>query len=92
MDRLLNAWISALCKVMKGVNEMINDSVLQWSGLIESMGNDGELVEKVSQFKYQRHTVSSNDETEVELIGEWWEDLVTRGEAEVYPLLSDLGY
>ena len=41
MDRLLNAWISALCKVMKGVNEMINDSVLQWSGLIESMGNDG---------------------------------------------------
>ena len=38
MDRVLNAQIRELCRVVKGVNERIDESVLCWLGHIERMG------------------------------------------------------
>ena len=43
MDRVLNAQIRDLCRVTKGVDVGIDESVLQWSSHIERMENDGLL-------------------------------------------------
>ena len=40
MDKVLNAGIRQLCGVMKGVDEKINEGVLQWFGHVERMEND----------------------------------------------------
>ena len=40
MDRVPNAQIRELCGVMKGVDERIEESVLQWFGHVERMEND----------------------------------------------------
>ena len=37
MDRFPNAWIKEFCGVTKGVNEMIDESVLRWFGHVERM-------------------------------------------------------
>ena len=39
MDKVLNAWIMQLCGVRKGVDEKIDDGVLQWFGHVERMEN-----------------------------------------------------
>ena len=38
MDKVTNAWIRQLCRVMKDVDENIN--VLQWFSQVERMEND----------------------------------------------------
>ena len=40
MDIVLNTWIKKLCKVKKGLDERINEGVLQWFGYIEGMVSD----------------------------------------------------
>ena len=40
MDRVLNAWIRELCKVMKGVDKRVNGGVLQWFSHVERMKKD----------------------------------------------------
>ena len=40
MDRVPNVWIREFYKVMKEVDERIDESVLKWFGQIEIMGND----------------------------------------------------
>ena len=40
MDRVLNIQIRQLCRVTKGVDERINEGVLQWFGHLERMEND----------------------------------------------------
>ena len=40
MDRVPNAWISELCRVKKGLDERIDESVLQWFGHVERMERD----------------------------------------------------
>ena len=40
MDTVPNVWISVLYEVAKMVDKRINESVLQWLGPIERMGND----------------------------------------------------
>ena len=40
MDRVLNAWIRELCRVLKGVDEKIDKSVLWWYGHVERMEKD----------------------------------------------------
>ena len=40
MDIESSTWISIFCGVAKGVDERINESVLQWFGHIERTGND----------------------------------------------------
>ena len=39
-DRVQNEWIRELCRVRKGWNVGIDESVLRWLGHIERMGND----------------------------------------------------
>ena len=41
MDIVPNAWIRELCRVMKGVDKRIDESVLYWFRNVERMGNDG---------------------------------------------------
>ena len=40
MDRILNAWIRELCGVRKGLDERINEGILQWFGHVERMEGD----------------------------------------------------
>ena len=40
MDRVLNAQIRDLCGVKKGLDERINEGMLQWFGHVERMEND----------------------------------------------------
>ena len=40
MDRVLNALISKLHNLVKGVNERINEGILRWFGHVESMEKD----------------------------------------------------
>ena len=40
IDRILNAWIRELCGVKKGLDERIDEGVLQWFGLVERMEKD----------------------------------------------------
>ena len=40
MDKVLNAWIRELCRVMKGVDKRINEDVFRWFGHVERMKND----------------------------------------------------
>ena len=40
MDRVLNAWIRELCRVMKGIDERIVEGALRWFGHIERFEND----------------------------------------------------
>ena len=37
MDRVLHAEIKKLCRVLKGVDERVDETVLQWFGHIERM-------------------------------------------------------
>ena len=37
MDRVLNAWVRELCRVRKGLDEMIDEGVLWWFGNVERM-------------------------------------------------------
>ena len=37
MDRILNARIRELCRVKKGLNERIDEGMLQWFGHVERM-------------------------------------------------------
>ena len=37
MDRVLNACIRELCRVMKGIDERIDECVLRWFGHMERM-------------------------------------------------------
>ena len=37
MDRVLNAWIRELCEVGKGLDEKIDEGMLQWFGHMERM-------------------------------------------------------
>ena len=45
MDRILNAWIRELCRMTKGVDERIDEGVLQWFGHVERMEWTGLLRE-----------------------------------------------
>ena len=40
MDRVLNAWIRKLCGVKKGLDERIDEGVLQWFGHMERIEKD----------------------------------------------------
>ena len=40
MDRVLNAWIRELCGAKKGLDERIDEGVLQWFSHVEMMEND----------------------------------------------------
>ena len=40
MERVRKAWIRELCRVKKGVNERIDEGVLQWFRHMERMEND----------------------------------------------------
>ena len=40
MDRVLNAWIRKLCRMRKGVDERIDEGILQWFGHVERMEKD----------------------------------------------------
>ena len=40
MDRVPNAWIRELCRVMKGVDERIEEGVLRWFSHVERMKRD----------------------------------------------------
>ena len=40
VDRVLNAWIRELCRVKKGLDERIDESVLRWFGHVERMERD----------------------------------------------------
>ena len=40
MDRVPNARIRELCRVMKGIDKRIDKNVLRWFGHVERMEND----------------------------------------------------
>ena len=40
MDRVLNAWIRELCRVMKRIDKRINEGVLWWFGHVYRMENN----------------------------------------------------
>ena len=40
MDKVPNGWRKELCGVTKGVDERIDEGVLQWFSHVERMGND----------------------------------------------------
>ena len=40
MDKIPNAWIRELCIVKKGLEESIDEGVLQWFGHVKRMEND----------------------------------------------------
>ena len=40
MDTVLNAWIRELCRVKKGLDERIDEGVLQWFSHVERMERD----------------------------------------------------
>ena len=40
VDKVPNTWIRQLCGVMKGIDEKIDEGVLQWFGHVESIEND----------------------------------------------------
>ena len=40
MDKVPNAWIRQLCRVIKGADEKIDEGVLRWFGHVERMEND----------------------------------------------------
>ena len=40
MERVPNAWIRVLCRVKKGLDERIDESVLRWFGNVERMERD----------------------------------------------------
>ena len=40
MDKVLNVWIRQLCRLTKGVDEKINEGVLQWFSHVETMENN----------------------------------------------------
>ena len=40
MDRVSNAWIRDFCGIMKGMDEKIDEGVLQCFGYVERMEND----------------------------------------------------
>ena len=44
MDRILNEWIRELYRVMKGVDEKIDESILLWFGHVERMEKDRILI------------------------------------------------
>ena len=54
MDSVLNAQIRELCRVAKGVDERIYESVLQWFGQIERMEN-----ERIAKRVYRKECVGS---------------------------------
>ena len=40
MDRVTNAWIRHFCRMVKGMDERIDESVLRWFDRFERMEND----------------------------------------------------
>ena len=40
MDKILNAGMRQLCRVMKGVDKNIDESVIRWFGHVQRMEND----------------------------------------------------
>ena len=42
MDKTLNPWIRQLCRVTKGVDEKIDESVLRWFSHLERMSQAGQ--------------------------------------------------
>ena len=62
MDRVSNERIREVYCVKKGVrNEMISESVLQWLGHIERMGNDDRIVERVCGKSFGRPITEEED-------------------------------